>query len=62
MARPRKHDSMKVKRREISATDAEWKAVKAEAEEAGLSVSSYLLDRRATARSRISGSRPCGVL
>ena len=54
MARPRKHDSMNVKRREISVTDAEWKAVKAEAKEADLSVSRYLLERRTAAPARVS--------
>lgn len=45
MGRPRKDDKMKPKRREISVTDADWKRIKAEAKQAGLSASRYLLSQ-----------------
>ena len=54
MARPRKDKSLKVKRREISATDAEWDAIRNEAAEAGISLSRYLLERRAASPARVS--------
>lgn len=45
MARPRKDESQKVKRREIYATDSAWEDAKGEAKAAGVSVSRLLLER-----------------
>ena len=45
MGRPSKKDGSGKKRREILATDAEWKAVRREARKSGLSFSRYLLER-----------------
>lgn len=51
MARPRKAEDQKARRREIYATDARWNEIADEAREAGLSVSQYLM------RSETGGGR-----
>lgn len=56
MARPRKADNLLAKRREISVKDADWKMMKEEAAAVGLSVSRYLIERRAAATPRRSAA------
>mgnify|MGYP003676636132 CR=1 FL=1 len=54
MGRPRNKDGSGKKPREISATDAEWKAVRREAGKAGLSLSRYLLEPLNSSRTEVS--------
>ena len=46
MARPKKAEAEKVRRREIYATDEEWERVAATAQAAGLTISRHLLSDR----------------
>jgi len=54
MGRPSKKDGSEKKPREVSATDAEWEAVRREAGKAGLSFSRFLLERLNRSRTVVS--------